>query len=79
MCTSRATHGLKMILAYFLVDRDMSRGVFRGVSGLRKTIGSLSADGWGCISGSVGCVPRGIPALQPSSLSLEVEYLFGKF
>ena len=32
-----------------LVDRAMSRGVFRGSCGLRKTLGSLSADGWGCV------------------------------
>ena len=32
-----------------LVGRAMSRGVSRGGCGLRESIGSLSADGWGCI------------------------------
>ena len=33
----------------FLVNRAMSRGVSRGGCGLRKSLGSLSADGWGCV------------------------------
>ena len=32
-----------------LVDRAVSRGVFRGGYGLRKTLSSLSADGSGCV------------------------------
>ena len=32
-----------------LVDRAMSRGVFRVTSGLRIPLGSLSDDGWGCV------------------------------
>ena len=32
-----------------LVGRAVSGGVFRGSCGLRKTLGSLSADGWGCV------------------------------
>ena len=32
-----------------LVGRAMSRGMFRGSLELRKTLGSLSADGWGCV------------------------------
>ena len=32
-----------------LVGRAMSRDVFSGGCGLRKTLGSLSADGWGCV------------------------------
>ena len=38
--------GLCLVL---LVGRAMSRGMSRGVSGLRVTLGSLSADGWGCV------------------------------
>ena len=32
-----------------LVGRAMSRGAFRGDFVLRKTLGRLSADGWGCV------------------------------
>ena len=32
-----------------LVGRTMLRDVSRGGCGLRKSLGSLSADGWGCI------------------------------
>ena len=32
-----------------LVGMAVSRGVFRGACGLQKTLGSLSADGWGCV------------------------------
>ena len=32
-----------------LMGRAMSRGVFRVGCGLRGTLGSLSADGWGCV------------------------------
>ena len=32
-----------------LVGRAVSRGVFRGVCVFRKTLGSLSADGWGYV------------------------------
>ena len=32
-----------------LVGRAVSRGLFRGGCGLRKSIGSLSADGWGYV------------------------------
>ena len=32
-----------------LVVRAMSRGVFRGIFGLRTTLGSFSADGWFCV------------------------------
>ena len=32
-----------------LADRDMSRGVSVGGCGLRKSLGSLSADGCGCV------------------------------
>ena len=32
-----------------LVGRAMSRGAFRGGSGLRKILGSLSANGWCCV------------------------------
>ena len=32
-----------------LMARAMSRGVFRGSCGLRMTLGTLSADGWGCV------------------------------
>ena len=32
-----------------LVGKAMSRGVFRGTFGLRKSLGGLSAAGWGCI------------------------------
>ena len=31
------------------VGRAMSRGMSRGGCGLRKSLGSLSADGWGCV------------------------------
>lgn len=32
-----------------LVDRAMSRSMSRGSCGLRKSLGSLSSDGWGCV------------------------------
>ena len=32
-----------------LVGRAVSRGMSKGGCGLRKTLGSLSADGWGCV------------------------------
>ena len=32
-----------------LVDKAVSNGVSRGVCGLRKSLGSLSVDGWGCV------------------------------
>ena len=32
-----------------LVDRTVSRCVFRGSCGLRNTLGSLSPDGWSCV------------------------------
>ena len=32
-----------------LVGRTVSSGMFRGGWGLRKTLGSLSDDGWGCV------------------------------
>ena len=32
-----------------LVDRAVSRGVSRGGCGLRMSLSTLSADGWGCI------------------------------
>ena len=32
-----------------VVGRAESRGVSRGGCGLRKTLDSLSADGWGCV------------------------------
>ena len=32
-----------------LVGRAMSRGMSRGGYGLRKSLGSLSADEWGCV------------------------------
>ena len=32
-----------------LVGRALSRGVFNGSYGLRKTLGCLSADAWGCV------------------------------
>ena len=38
--------GLDLVL---LVRRATSSGVFRGGCGLRKILGSLSADGWGCV------------------------------
>ena len=34
----------------FLVGRTMSGGVFRGVCELIVILGSLSANGWGCVS-----------------------------
>ena len=34
----------------FLVDRTMSGGVFWGVCDLIMILGSLSANGWGCVS-----------------------------
>ena len=44
----------------------MSRGVFRGGCVLRKTLSSLSADGWGCVSALlVVCLAWGIAALMP--------------
>ena len=33
----------------FLVDRSMSGGVFWGVCALIMVLGSLSANGWGCV------------------------------
>ena len=33
----------------FLVGRFMSGGVFGGVCGLIMILGSLSANGWGCV------------------------------
>ena len=33
----------------FLVGRSMSHGVFGGVCGLIMILGSLSANGWGCV------------------------------
>ena len=33
----------------FLVGRSMSGGVFWGVCGLIMILGSLSANGWGCV------------------------------
>ena len=33
----------------FLVDRSTSCGVFWGVCGLIMILGSLSANGWGCV------------------------------
>ena len=33
----------------FLVGRSMSGGVFWGVFGLIMVLGSLSANGWGCV------------------------------
>ena len=33
----------------FLVGRSTSGGVFRGVSGLIMILGSLCANGWGCV------------------------------
>ena len=32
-----------------LVGRAVSRGMFRGICALRMTLGSLSANGWGCV------------------------------
>ena len=32
-----------------LVGKAMSRGMSRGSCGLRKSLGSLSTDGWGCV------------------------------
>ena len=32
-----------------LVGRAMDRGVSRGSCGLRNSLGSLCADGWGCV------------------------------
>ena len=32
-----------------LVNRAMSRGFSRGDCGFRKSLGSLSAAGWGCV------------------------------
>ena len=32
-----------------LMGRTMSRAVFCGGCGLRKTLGSLSSNGWGCV------------------------------
>ena len=34
----------------FLVGRTASSGVFCGVYGLSMILGSLSANGWGCVS-----------------------------
>ena len=34
---------------FFLVGRSMSGGVFCGVCGLIMILGSLSANGWGCV------------------------------
>ena len=31
------------------VGRAVSKGMSRGICWLRKSLGSLSADGWGCI------------------------------
>ena len=38
--------GLDLVL---LVDRVMSGGVFWGICELIKILGSLSAQGWGCV------------------------------
>ena len=32
-----------------LVGKAESRGMSRGGCGIRKSLGSLSADGWGCV------------------------------
>ena len=32
-----------------LVSKAVSRGMSRGGFGLRKSLGSLSANGWGCV------------------------------
>lgn len=45
------------MLAHWCIDLDfdplvsyaMSRAMSRGSCGLRKSLGSLSADGWGCV------------------------------
>ena len=37
------------LLLFFLVGRAASCGVFRGVCDLIMILGSLSANGWGCL------------------------------
>ena len=44
----------------------MSRSVFIGGFWLRVTLGSLSADGRGCVPPPVGCLAWGLPALDPA-------------
>ena len=46
----------------FLVGRSMSGGVFWGVCGLIMILGSLSANGWGCV--------LVLPALQTKALDI---------
>ena len=43
------TSACVLVYLVFLVVRSMSGGVFWGVCGLIMILGSLSANGWGCV------------------------------
>ena len=41
-----------------LVSNGMSRSMLRASCGIRRTLGSLSANGWGCISTLLVVLPE---------------------
>ena len=43
-----------------------SRGMSRCSCGLRKSLGSLSAEGWGMCPHPASCLARGVPAPEPT-------------